>query len=532
MSNTKPQPFYFAGPEDEKTLKTLKPRISKFLSEYCISEVDADNLADEIVKVINSNEQFHSQVLGFIKESESAELAIYETLNTLVSSKNSENDLQDSDQQSVEEVAKGNPDKKFLRARRAAPPVRLEFNHLPGAKRNNAFKDEEENNVISPDLEDDDVIPGKRTPNRLPDKLVPPQNDPVLARLDNTQDEKDEKRAIEHPFVEPKKYVKNGNNPIVKPPIPNSDGQNGQQREAANPRPKADADDRKDSFEGAQVVRGKADYNQNQHGGVNLRKNHNIGANGNGQNVGDNGDKEKRNPQEVQLINIMNLGERGVNPKPDLNADAGGNGPNPRDNFKVKQKVDASRLNKQGENPLPYVKMDQQGVRQGQGDGEPQNDAPQADKPSFNEPQLPNQQEGGVIHKQQNAAKGDDQKEPAEVGQKPPEVQEPPPKPHISDFTANIIKEATNSFIQIHQGDSFPYTFVNGMASLNFTVRFTSSSEVGAYDLVFHNCRKTAIDASFYPRAQNATFWSSVLNSPNSTGKKCETTQVVKILVK
>lgn len=490
MSNKKSQPFYFAGPEDEKTLKTLKPQISKFLSEYCNSEVDANNRADEIVKVINSDEQFHSQVLGFIKESESAELAIYETLNTLVSSKNSEDDLQDG-----EEVAGVNPDKSLLRDRRAAPLVGPEFNHLPGAKRKNAFEDKKENDVVDPDLEDDDVISEKRAPKKLPNKLVPP-NDPVLARLDNTQDEEDGKHVIRHLFVEPKKDVQNGNLPVVKPPIPNSDEQNGQQGEVAKPRLKADTEDRKDSSGGAQLVRGKADYNQNQQGGVNLRKNLPIGANGNGQNVVDNGDEGKRNLQEVQQVNDMNLSERGVNPKPNLNADAGGNEPNPRDNYIAKQKVDASGLNKQGEQK--DVKVGQENKKNSNenfeklGNGKPQNDAPQADKPSLNEPQLPNQQEGGVIHKQQNAAKGDDKKEPAEVGQKPPEVPEPPPRPHISDFTANIIKEATNSFskcshftsvvclllhfkplvlfkfaVQTHQADSFPYTFVNGKASLN-----------------------------------------------------------------
>ncbi|VDL21312.1 unnamed protein product [Hymenolepis diminuta] len=487
MFDKKSQLFYFDGPEDEKTLKTLKPQISKFLSEYCISEVDADNLADEIVKVINSDEQFHSQVLGFIKESGSAELAIYETLNALVSSKNSENESQDG-----EEVAGGNPNKKLFRDRRAAPPVGPEFNHLPGAKRKSALEDAEKNDVIDPDLEDGDVIPEKEAPKKLPDKLVPSPNDPVPVPLDNTQDENDP--------VEPKKDVQNDNLPVVRPPIPNSDEKNSQQGEDAKLRLKANAEDKKDLSGGAQLVRGKADHSQNQNEDVNLRN-----ANGNGQSVADNDDKEKQ-------VNDINLGERGVNPKPDLSANAGGNELNPS-NYGVRQKVDASKLNKQGEQDVKVGRENKENSGK-LGNGKPQNDAPQVDKPSLNEPQLLNQQEGGTIHKQQGVAKEDHKKGPAEVGQKPPEVPEPPPRPHISDFTANIIKEATTSFIQNHQGGSFPYTFVNEKASINFTVRFTSSSEIGAYDLVFHNCRKTAIDASIIMVEKNGDNYLSLGEQP------------------
>lgn len=445
MSSKKIQSFNFGGPGDEKTLKSLKPQISEFLNEYSTLSFDADNLADEIVKVINSDEQLRSQVLTSIKQSESAELAIYEILNILSTSGNSGTALQD-DERNSNDVAEENPDKISRRSRRAVSPVKSEFDQQ------SALGVGENNEAIGRDQEDYDAVSGKRTPKVPPGNRVPLESSLISAQLDNKQSGRDEKNAIMQ-----KQVSRNGDISVAKPQILISDG-----RKSRN-----------------------VDDNHNQLP-ANLKGNRNADANENVQKYAD--------------------------------------GPNSRDSGRIDPSVDTPSLNNA---------MNHNDVRQGrdkEGDvnsnlkenllkvdkGEPQNDALQVGKPSLNKPQLPNGQEG-ASQQRQNSPKAEVVQKPSEVGKaNAPEISESHSIAHVSDFTANIIKEATTSFteFQAHKGDSFRYTFLNEMASLNFTVSFTSSNEIGSYDLVFHNCLKAPIDASILMVEKNGDNYLSLGEQP------------------
>ncbi|VDO05950.1 unnamed protein product [Rodentolepis nana] len=445
MSGKKLRSFNFAGPEDEKTFKTLRPLISNFLDEYATSKFDADKLADEIVKVLNSDEHLHSQVLTFVKQSESAELAIFEALNFLVSSENLESALQDDEQKSNEK-SEEDPDKKSRRNRRAALPVKSELNHL------SALEVEETNEAIGPDQERFNSLPGKRTLKILPGNQISLKSGSIPVQLDNQQNGRDEK-----PTIVQKKVPQNGDISGAKQQIPDPDGQKSENVDDNHNQPRA-----------------------------NLKGNQNVDFN-----------------ESVQ--------KHADEPHP--------GGPNSRDNDSIDPNADTPSLNNK--------MMNQKDVRQGPDERKDVNnnlkelvkvdtrdDALQVGKPSFNKPQLSKEKEGAIQQVQNSAKEEVGQKSP-EVGKaNPPEISESHSRAHISDSTAKIIKEVTNSFIQAHKGESFRYTFSNGMASLNFTVSFTSSNEIGSYDLVFHNCPKDPLDASILMVERNGDNYLSLGEQP------------------
>ncbi|KAH9284644.1 Uncharacterized protein ECG_03335 [Echinococcus granulosus] len=84
----------------------------------------------------------------------------------------------------------------------------------------------------------------------------------------------------------------------------------------------------------------------------------------------------------------------------------------------------------------------------------------------------------------------------------------------FSPTTLDAINEVISAYITDQQGNGFRYVFVNGKVSLNFSVTFVDPVSFGAYDLIFHNCRKGPIDVSIAMVERNGDNYLSVGEQP------------------